>query len=82
MDSAGFALDNAALSTLPTIRGDDVQITGIMKIHFGGRVLTVKARIRLVRSFDHIPTHLYQGYALVMKGEIGALHAPFVRTEQ
>jgi hypothetical protein len=41
-----------------------------MKTPFEGQVLAVKARIRLIRSFDQIPTHQYQGYTLVLKGNI------------
>ena len=40
------------------------------KIPFEGEVLAVKARIRLIRSFDEI-SHQYQGYTLVMRGVIG-----------
>jgi len=42
-----------------------------MKIAFEGNLLAVKARIRLIRSFDQIPTHQYQGYTLIMEGEAG-----------
>ena len=40
------------------------------KILFTGRIISVKARIRLIRSFDEIPTHQYQGYTLILDGEI------------
>lgn len=40
------------------------------KVKFSGTILTVKARIRLLRSFDQIPTHQYQGYTLVLAGEV------------
>jgi len=40
------------------------------KIPFTGRIISVKARIRLIRSFDQIPTHQYQGYTLILDGEI------------
>jgi len=42
-----------------------------MKVPFEGTILSVKARIRLIRSFDQIPTHQYQGYSLVMSGKVG-----------
>lgn len=41
------------------------------KILFTGRIISVKARIRLIRSFDQVPTHQYQGYTLILKGEVG-----------
>lgn len=40
------------------------------KIKFEGIVLTVNAKIRLIRSFDQIPTHQYQGYTLVLSGKV------------
>lgn len=40
------------------------------KIEFTGTVTSVKARIRLIRSFDQIPTHQYQGYTLILDGEV------------
>jgi hypothetical protein len=40
------------------------------KITFSGSIIGVKARIRLIRSFDQIPTHQYQGYTLILDGEI------------
>src|SRR5437899_8005755 len=40
------------------------------KILFTGRIISVKPRIRLIRSFDQIPTHQYQGYTLILDGEI------------
>ncbi|MBS1983095.1 MAG: hypothetical protein JST16_02890 [Bdellovibrionales bacterium] len=36
------------------------------KIAFARKIVAVKARIRLIRSFDQIPTHQYQGYVLVL----------------
>lgn len=42
-----------------------------MKLSFQGTITSVKARIRLLRSFDQIPSHQYQGYTLVLDGEIG-----------
>lgn len=48
-----------------------------MKISFEGKILTVKARIRLIRSFDQIPTHQYQGYTLVMKGKVEGIERDF-----
>jgi len=48
-----------------------------MKVTFEGKVLAVKARIRLIRSFDQIPTHQYQGYALVMKGTVQRVERDF-----
>ena len=39
------------------------------KIHFTGTIVSVKARIRLIRSFDQVPPHLYQGYTLILDGE-------------
>ena len=41
------------------------------KIAFTGTIVSVKARIRLIRSFDQVPTHLYQGYTLILDGEAG-----------
>jgi hypothetical protein len=43
------------------------------QILFAGRIISVKARIRLIRSFDEIPTHQYQGYTLILDGEIDGL---------
>jgi hypothetical protein len=40
------------------------------KIAFTGTIISVKARIRLIRSFDQIPTHQYQGYTVILDGEI------------
>lgn len=40
------------------------------KIDFTGTIVSVKARIRLIRSFDQIPTHQYQGYMLILDGEV------------
>ena len=40
------------------------------KIDFSGTIVSVKARIRLIRSFDQIPTHQYQGYTLILDGEV------------
>jgi hypothetical protein len=40
------------------------------KILFTGRIVSVKARIRLIRSFDEIPTPQYQGYTLILDGEV------------
>lgn len=40
------------------------------KIQFTGTVVSVKARIRLIRSFDQVPTHQYQGYTLILDGEV------------
>src|SRR6267143_5606560 len=40
------------------------------KILFTGRIISVKARIRLIRSFDQVPTHQYQGYTLILDGEV------------
>src|ERR1700704_2874467 len=48
------------------------------KILFTGRIISVKARIRLIRSFDEIPTHQYKGYTLILDGEIdGVPHNRF-----
>ena len=41
------------------------------KIAWGGRVVAVQPRIRLLRSFDE-RSHVYLGYALRMDGEIGS----------
>jgi len=41
------------------------------KIAFSGIIIAVEARIRLVRSFDQIPTHQYQGYTLIVDGDMG-----------
>lgn len=46
------------------------------KIGFTGIVVSVKARIRLIRSFDQIPTHRYQGYTLILDGTIDGLSHP------
>jgi hypothetical protein len=43
------------------------------KILFTGRIISVKARIRLIRSFDEIPTHQYQGYTLILDGAVGGV---------
>ena len=48
-----------------------------MKVSFDGKVLTVKARIRLIRSFDQIPTHQYHGYTLIMKGKVEGVERDF-----
>lgn len=40
------------------------------KINFFGTVVSVKARIPLIRSFDQVPTHQYQGYTLILDGEV------------
>lgn len=47
------------------------------KVAFEGRVLAVKARIRLIRSFDQIPTHAYLGYTLVLQGRLGGVEREF-----
>jgi hypothetical protein len=39
------------------------------KVHFSGRVIAVKGRIRLLRSFDQI-SHSYHGYTVVMNGSV------------
>ena len=39
------------------------------KVQFAGTVTAVKARIRLLRSFDEI-SHSYQGYTLVLEGTV------------
>jgi len=44
------------------------------KVPFTGTIISVKARIRLLRSFDQIPTHQYQGYTLLLNGEIDGDH--------
>lgn len=41
------------------------------KLLFHGTIASVKARIRLIRSFDQIPSHQYQGYTLILDGSIG-----------
>ncbi len=43
------------------------------KITFTGRIISVKARIRLIRSFDQVPTHQYQGYTLILDGDAGGV---------
>lgn len=40
------------------------------KISFAGSITAVKARIRLIRSFDQTPTHQYQGYNLLLEGKL------------
>jgi hypothetical protein len=40
------------------------------KFTFTGTIVSVKARIRLIRSFDQIPTHQYQGYTLILNGDV------------
>lgn len=47
------------------------------KLLFEGRILTVKARIRLIRSFDQIPTHHYGGYTLVIQGWLSGVKRDF-----
>jgi len=46
-------------------------ISSASKVSVSGTVLTVKGRIKLLRSFDQIPTHQYQGYVLVIDGKAG-----------
>jgi hypothetical protein len=41
-------------------------------VAFAGEVVAVKARIRLLRSFDEV-SHQYQGYTLVLRGEVGGV---------
>ncbi|TFH40798.1 MAG: hypothetical protein E4H01_15980 [Lysobacterales bacterium] len=43
------------------------------KMDFTGTIVSVKARIRLVRSFDQVPTHQYQGYTLILNGEVDGI---------
>jgi hypothetical protein len=43
------------------------------KILFTGRIVSVKARIRLIRSFDQVPTHQYQGYTLLLDGKVNGV---------
>ena len=43
------------------------------KINFTGTIVSVKARIRLIRSFDQVPTHQYQGYTLVLDGVVDGM---------
>jgi hypothetical protein len=43
------------------------------KIKFTGKIISVKARIRLIRSFDQVPTHQYQGYTLILDGEVDGM---------
>jgi hypothetical protein len=38
------------------------------KIHLGGEVRAIKARIRFIRSFDQV-SHQYQGYTLVLRDD-------------
>lgn len=52
---------------------DDGLESRMDKIAFTGRIVGVKARIRLIRSFDQIPTHQYQGYTLILDGEVDGL---------
>jgi hypothetical protein len=40
------------------------------KFAFSGMIVSVKARIRLIRLFDQVPTHQYQGYTLILDGEV------------
>lgn len=40
------------------------------KIDFTGTIASVKARIRQIRSFDQVPIHQYQGYMLILDGEV------------
>jgi hypothetical protein len=42
----------------------------VEKVDFTGTIVSVKARIRLIRSFDQVPTHQYQGYTLILDGEV------------
>jgi len=48
------------------------------KVHFEGRVLAVKARIRLIRSFDEV-SHAYLGYTLVLDGSVEDLPSSELR---
>jgi hypothetical protein len=43
------------------------------KIQFTGKIVSVKARIRLIRSFDQVPTHQYQGYTLILDGKVDGM---------
>lgn len=47
------------------------------KLSFDGRILFVKARIRLIRSFDQVPTHQYQGYVLQLLGRMDTSELEF-----
>jgi len=44
----------------------------VNKLDFSGTIISVKARIKLIRSFDEIPTHQYQGYTLILEGIVGS----------
>jgi len=62
------------LSLLPRYYMKTAVLERLMdKIPFTGRIISVKARIRLIRSFDQIPTHQYQGYTLILDGEIDSV---------
>ena len=48
----------------------------IEKLKFNGEIVSVKARIRLIRSFDEV-SHQYQGYTLIIKGIIDGENKTF-----
>jgi len=50
------------------------------KIHFKGRITGVKARIRLLRSFDQVPTHSYLGYCIILSDQFGTESSANTRT--
>ena len=47
------------------------------KISFAGKVASMHPRIKLLRSFDQVPTHQYQGYILCIEGTIESEEAEF-----
>ena len=47
------------------------------KVPWGGTIVGVQPRIRLIRSFDQA-SHTYQGHVLRMQGRIGGEQRPFV----
>jgi hypothetical protein len=47
--------------------------TPMDEIRFTGKIIGVEARIRLIRSFDQLPTHQYQGYTLILDGELDGM---------
>ncbi|MBN1459997.1 MAG: hypothetical protein JXA57_10690 [Armatimonadetes bacterium] len=52
--------------------------SSLNKIAFAGTVTAVKARIRLLRSFDQV-SHAYLGYALVLDGTVDGVTADELR---
>lgn len=48
-----------------------------LKVVFSGEIVAVKPRIKLLRSFDQIPSHQYNGYILVIEGHLDDEYGQF-----